>query len=253
MSFRFLNKDSLTHILFPKLRSKLHKSIDAGLETLLDYRRLAMLCSAIRATRDIKGDAIEFGTFRGGSAGVILQNLSKEKFLHICDSFAGMPEVASQDNYHQKGDFAETDEERVFRGLSNLGKNFRMHVGFFEETLPLLASDANQRYSFVHVDADLYESILTALNHCVPRMDDGSVIIFDDYGSPTCIGAKMAVDEFFSERPETVVGLTGPQYATVIGGGNARELLFSHLPLGFRISALSNSLFRPDSVVEIDG
>ncbi len=247
------NKDILTHIFNPKLRSDLHSGLAVGLETLLDYRRLAMLCSAVRATRTIKGDVIEFGTFRGGSAGVILQNLAKDKVLHVFDSFAGMPEVAPQDNFHKKGDFAGTDEKRVFDGLSALGENFEMHVGYFEETLPAFSSRADQTYSLVHIDADLYESILTALEHCVPRMDKDSIIIFDDYGSPTCVGARQAVDEFFLERPESIVGLTGPQYATVIGGGDARERLFLHLPFGLRFGAFREFLFRPDSVTESDG
>src|SRR5688500_3777176 len=118
----------------PTLRPELKRAMAAGLETLLDYQRLAMLVSAVRSTAGLPGDIIEFGTFRGGSAGVILQEMPREKTLHLCDSFEGMPEVAPQDNFHRKGDFAETSEERVRSGLSELGDNFEMHVGFFADT-----------------------------------------------------------------------------------------------------------------------
>jgi len=29
-----------------------------------------------------------------------------------------------------------------------------------------------------------------------------AVMLFDDYGFPTCPGARKAVDEFFSDKPE---------------------------------------------------
>lgn len=46
-----------------------------GLEALLDYQRLGMLLAAVSHTSDIEGDVIEFGTFRGGSDGLMIQNL----------------------------------------------------------------------------------------------------------------------------------------------------------------------------------
>jgi len=34
------------------------------------------------------------------------------------------------------------------------------------------------------------------------RLARGGIIIFDDYGYITCPGAKKAIDEFFSGKPE---------------------------------------------------
>jgi O-methyltransferase len=30
-------------------------------------------------------------------------------------------------------------------------------------------------------------------------------MVFDDYGEPTCPGARKAVDEFFADKPETPI------------------------------------------------
>ena len=35
-----------------------------------------------------------------------------------------------------------------------------------------------------------------------PRMAPGGVMVFDDYGAPTCPGVQQAVDEFFAGKPE---------------------------------------------------
>ncbi|HMQ04636.1 MAG TPA: TylF/MycF/NovP-related O-methyltransferase [Pyrinomonadaceae bacterium] len=212
---------------FPRLRGQVHRALDHGLETLLDYPRLATIVAALDATYKIPGDAIEFGTFRGGSAGVILQNLSPEKILHVCDSFEGMPETTVEDNYHRKGDFAETWADRVIGGLSQLGNNFWVHKGFFSKTIPEMEANGPDRLSFAHIDADLYESVRDALEFCYPRMDRGSIIILDDYEAPSCEGAKQAVDEFFAYRPEQVERLSRPARGCLIGGGNLNKTLLS--------------------------
>ena len=220
-------RDLAVWLNFPRLRGELHRSIDAGLRTLLDYQRLAMLAAALRATKDLSGDVIEFGTFQGGSSGVMLQQLDAAKILHVCDSFEGMPDVAPEDNFHQKGDFADTGADRVQNGLSRLGNNFEMHIGFFSKTIPEMAKNESLKFSFVHIDADLYESIVEALSFCYPRMLKGGIIIFDDYGAPTCLGAKRAIDEFFAGRVETIVQLSGDQHGCIVGGGDAFAKLIS--------------------------
>ena len=40
-----------------------------------------------------------------------------------------------------------------------------------------------------------------------PRMEEGAVMIFDDYGFTTCPGAKKAVDEFFTNKKEKPIYL----------------------------------------------
>ena len=191
-----------------------------------------------------RGEIIEFGTFKGGSAAVLLQESKDEKYLHLFDSFQGMPDVNIQDNFHKKGDFADTQATQVQRGLEKFGNNFELHVGFFADTIPEIeASRPGIQFSLVHIDADLYESILDALKYCYPRMASGAIIVFDDYGSPTCLGAKKAVDEFFENKPETVMQLSGPQYGCVIGGGNIIKKLGENMSFLSRGGSLGRWIF----------
>jgi hypothetical protein len=39
----------------------------------------------------------------------------------------------------------------------------------------------------------------------------GGFMIFDDYNAPKCKGTNMAVDEFFSNKPE-LVHVSGPKH-----------------------------------------
>ena len=237
-------RDAAVWFGFPDLRGQLHKTRDVGLESLLDYQRLSVVVSAVRLCNRLEGDAIEFGTFRGGTAGVILQNLDASKTLHLCDSFSGMPPVASEDNFHQEGDFSDTAVENVTAGIGKLGQNFEIHAGFFCDTIPVMERNGPNRIAFAHIDADLYESVLEALEFCYPRMVPGGVMILDDYGSPSCLGAKQAADEFFEHKPEQVVTLSQPSHGCLIGGGDLIEALSRVSGWPVSSSILRASVFR---------
>jgi O-methyltransferase len=40
------------------------------------------------------------------------------------------------------------------------------------------------------------------MTYLYPKITSGGCIVFDDYGSQAWPGAKKAVDEFFSDKPE---------------------------------------------------
>jgi O-methyltransferase len=58
------------------------------------------------------------------------------------------------------------------------------------------------RFAFSHVDVDIHKSVLDCCRFLYPRTAMGGVIVFDDYGFPSCPGARQAVDEFFADKPE---------------------------------------------------
>lgn len=75
------------------------------------------------------------------------------------------------------------------------------HVHFHKGFIPFtFAGLEDSKISFSHIDLDLYQCYLDALNFIYPRMTSGGVIVFDDYAAPTCKGATLAVNEFFGEE-----------------------------------------------------
>lgn len=80
------------------------------------------------------------------------------------------------------------------------------HQGLFPETATPLNDSL---FSFVHLDADLYESTMSAFQFFYPRTSPGGIMLVHDY--PTASGIVKALEDFFHDKPDPVVELTGYQ------------------------------------------
>jgi O-methyltransferase len=145
------------------------------------------------------GDVIECGVYKGGTAALMASCMHEAKLskkLYLFDTFEGMPETDLEKDWHKKGDFSDTSIEAVkdFVGFPEM-------VNFRKGLLPLTFQGLeNTRFCFAHIDLDIYRSIWDALEFIWPRLVTGGFIIFDDYGFPSCPGAREAVDEFFLNK-----------------------------------------------------
>jgi hypothetical protein len=70
--------------------------------------------------------------------------------------------------------------------------------GQVEESIP---REAPATVAVLRLDTDWYESTAHELKHLYPRLATNGVLIIDDYGH--WLGARKAVDEFFSSQPFT--------------------------------------------------
>ena len=165
--------------------------------TLVDPIRCFMLYQFARATRTVPGEVAELGVYRGGT-GRLLSMTLPEKLVHLCDTFDGMPERDTRyDPAAYSRDFlADTSLNEVREYLADR-PNVKLHPGTFPES----AGDLQQRrFSFVHIDADIYPSTVAACEFFYSRMAVGGVMLFDDYGN--CPGVVKAAEEFFADMPE---------------------------------------------------
>ena len=89
-----------------------------------------------------------------------------------------MPETDATRDLHRKDDFADTSVEAV---SSFVGKEdfIRYHAGFIPDTFRGLES---MRIAFAHVDVDIHRSILDSCAFIYPRLLQGGIMVFDDYG-----------------------------------------------------------------------
>jgi len=158
----------------------------------------------------VSGDVAELGVFRGGSARLLARTLP-QKTLHLFDTFQGMPFHDASKDLHVAGDFRDTSRESVGAFLTDCG-NVAFHVGMFADTMPQVAA---RRFAFVHVDADLYDSVKQCCEFFYPRLASGGIMLFDDYGFVSCPGAREAVDQFFAGKPETPIYLATGQSVVI--------------------------------------
>jgi O-methyltransferase len=167
--------------------------------SLVDRQRCFMLYQFANHILSLEGEAAEIGVYKGGTA-KLLANVfeEKDKTLYLFDTFEGMPETDPEKDMHSKGDFDDTSFEYV-RDFLKDSKNIEIHKGFFPDTAEPIK---NTTFCFVHIDVDIYKSVMDCCDFFYPRLAKGGIMIFDDYGFLSCPGAKTAVDEFFQDKPE---------------------------------------------------
>lgn len=180
--------------------------------TLVDLPRLNSILSFLKMTEHTVGDNAEVGVYKGGTALLIAKNSTKKLFLF--DTFNGMPEVNKDLDLHNTGDFNDTSVIYVSELLKDQ-TNVSIHKGLFPKETGIRIR--NRLFSFVHLDCDIYESVKRSLEFFYPRMYLGGIIALDDYNELNCPGAKLAVDEFFKDKPEKPFSFVQSQVAYIIG------------------------------------
>ncbi len=177
--------------------------INSEREMLLNYGEACQLIGALIATGKLHGDVAEVGVAYGASAKLIPE-FTPTRTIHLFDRFEGLPEPTHRDSSKfAAGQFrASMDSVRQYVG----GTHVSFHRGLFPQT----AEPVKDRvFSFVHLDVDLYESTMAGLRFFYPRLCRGGILISHDYLSSD--GVSRAFEDFFPDKPEPVIELTGFQ------------------------------------------
>jgi len=187
----------------------------------------------------IEGDYLEFGTYQGGTFIDAYRSLEQQFQNRIAlkiggdkeeaardkrrklwesmrffafDSFEGLPELTNDDGESpdfQEGQFAfpvEKFQERVSAAGVPIEQT-RIVKGWFSDTCvpETIEKYELKKAAVVWVDADLYSSTKTVLHFITDLLQDGTIIVFDDWfsfkGSPYA-GEQKA----FHEWMETIEG-----------------------------------------------
>lgn len=119
-----------------------------------------------------EGLVLEFGV-AGGRSLRYLGRLARDT-VYGFDSFEGLPEDWT--HFQRKGRFS-----RDGAPPRDLGDNVEIVKGWFEDTLPGFFDRHPGPLRLAHVDCDLYSSTQTVLKHLEPRLQPGSVLLFDEY------------------------------------------------------------------------
>lgn len=199
--FYVISYDKPERLKVLTLINKIKNEEDSLLPPLEAYQ----IFMAVKRTAKVNGDIAEVGVYKGGSAKLICE-AKGNKALHLFDTFEGLPDLCEMDNpkqYH-KGQL-RWELENVKTYLKKYS-NVYFYKGLFPSTAEPIK---NKRFSFVNLDVDLYKSTLSCLEFFYSKMNMGGVIISHNYtDSP---GVRKAVDDFFEEKPEPIIELSGTQ------------------------------------------
>lgn len=173
-----------------------HRAIAAN--TLVDLYRCYELWHLVSQVKDLDGDILEVGTWRGGTGALLgarakALGLGCEVFL--CDTFTGVVKATAADKSYRGGEHADTTEPLV-RGLCDgLGlDNIRILRGIFPDDTA--GQVADRRFRLCHIDVDAYQSGKDVLAWAWERMPVGGVVVFDDFGFPSTVGIARLVHEW---------------------------------------------------------
>jgi len=189
------------------------KDWPANAETMVGLKRLDNIQFCIRRVleKNIPGDFIETGVWRGGSSifmrAVLKAYQVRDRIVWVADSFEGLPKP--------DGRFAQDEGDKHWKSNAVLGisleqvkENFekyglldeqvRFLKGWFKDTLP---EAPIEKLAILRLDGDMYSSTTDALQALYNKLSPGGYLIVDDYGStPPC---RQAVDDFRAQHQIT--------------------------------------------------
>lgn len=171
--------------------------------------------------KKVPGIFVECGVASGAQIGAMQDVMIQEKnvrWIYGFDSFQGIP-LASKDDDVQPGIGANpnvpyNDESELLkssgvtvhskqsvrntlnRWFNNQANNIILVEGWFQHTLEPYKQVIQQLggISLLRLDGDLYESTKVSLQHLFPLLNDGGILIVDDW---LLTGCRKACDEVF--------------------------------------------------------
>lgn len=176
-------------------------------------------------TLSLDGVVAECGCWKGLSSYIMCNYIRNYKsdfdgqdFILI-DSFEGLSEPSSFDKItdlnvtgkeeksgRPPGAYAASIQE-----VKNTLSDFP-NINYFKGWIPSVFDDLPEaKYKFVHIDVDLHEPVHYSFDYFYPRLVDGGIIVFDDYGSLYWPGAKKAVDEYCASNNLSLLCLSTGQ------------------------------------------
>jgi len=190
--------------------------------TMVTDDKLRHLYDAVEKVNmlDVEGDLVEAGVFKGGSS--MLMAIAHLNTLHgglkrhmwLYDTFEGMTDPSSpkddpkakayydgvrnssvEGGHVKDGKWAYGSEEMVKENMYSIGfPTNEMHFvrGKVEDTLQEL-QNIPEKIAILRLDTDWYESTKAELEHLLPRLQPGGLLVIDDY----CVwkGSREATDK----------------------------------------------------------
>lgn len=163
----------------------------------------------------VPGAFAEVGVYQGETAKMI-HHMDPSRRFHLFDSFQGFDskdlalETGKDEKYNTEN-FSDTELPLV-KDFINGNENILFHPGYFPEST---GNISEEKYAFVHIDADLYQPTLAALHYFYPKLSPGGMMMVHDYNH-TWEGVVRAIREFMPSIPESLAEVPDWQGSVLI-------------------------------------
>jgi len=162
---------------------------------------------------DIPGDIVECGVYQGNSflwlahLSVILEPYAINRRFIGFDTFEGFTSIDAERDPKDINtkNFSDTSYEVIDRALRaidlvrpvNKIQRYELVKGDIVETVPKYIND-NPAFTcaMLILDTDLYQPTLTALEHFIPHMPKGALVVLDEYNYENFRGETQALKDF---------------------------------------------------------
>jgi len=172
---------------------------------LVECEYVAKLLTEIR-DRQIEGDLVEFGIFRGWWVNFFhetTERLGLHRRIYGFDSFEGLSEPHPEHDqaFWKKGQYA-CSLEQVSRNVRAAARpRIKLVKGFFEKSLRGADAQVAGKFAYVRIDCDIYQPALDCLRYIGPRLADGAILVFDDWPHIRGYGEQRAFEEWLPSVP----------------------------------------------------
>ncbi len=193
----------------------------AAADTMIGMKRIENLefCITDVMERNVEGDFIETGVWRGGAT-IFMKAMLKalhdtDRTVWAADSFEGLPRPNKEkykadefDEHYKAAELAVSLEtvQRNFKKYDLLDDRVKFLKGWFKDTLPTAPIT---KLAIVRLDGDMYESTMDGLVNSYPKLSVDGYLIIDDWNAVQ--GCKKAVEDYRAAHgiAEPVIDIDG--------------------------------------------
>ena len=159
-----------------------------------------------------KTNLIEFGVDRGGTLTTISKFTKEESHIYALDSFGyyadNIKENVTKYDPHYMGKYKPFTKKTRFKDFDYMHLEKKLNENLIKKNSKLniikcyfpdkidkndLEQINSKKYSFVHIDFDLYKPTVEAIKFIIPRLEKNAIILLDDYNFINQEGVKWAV------------------------------------------------------------
>jgi O-methyltransferase len=185
----------------------LGKSTGSWGDNEVHWRAYVACWAAVRA-RNLEGDFVECGVYKGGLALTVMNYVRFKtlgKKFYLLDTFCGLPAKCITDEERKQG-ITESHYEDCYDTVVETFKGWNVEIirGTVPETLSHIKT---QKVCYLSLDMNSAVPEIAAAEFLWDRLVSGAVVVLDDYGWSGRIVQKTADDEFASKRGVQVLSL----------------------------------------------